>query len=683
MRIEGETLSLIAEAGENEDVYLTYWGRTAHFEMAVAPGFSRLPASPDDPVGPCLTPMPGRGFHGISVIEAVDLKSRRAVLLGKRQLCVSNNSLTITAKDPIMRLTLRQTLRFECDVLISQTHLEHAGTHPIDIQRLASALIPTPDWASEGLTHSGHWGREGYAERREWQTGRIDQLGRGGRPGFDGGPTLTLVEPATSEIAGRALSAHLAWSGPFCLSAERHSDGRGQLLAETLLRPGECVLEPGDTLTTPETWLALSYTGLNGVSERFHALVRQRSKPVERKVHFNTWEGQYFDVDQASCMALAKAAANLGAERFILDDGWFTGRRDDTTSLGDWIPDSQRFPNGLRPLVEAVQAEGMSFGLWLEPEMVSEKSQLFNNHSDWILGFPDETLPGGRNQLVLDLALSEVREYLFAVISKILSENAVDYIKWDCNRDLYPATRDGIWRAIAQTDGLYDLLGRLTEAFPEVEFESCASGGGRIDGGITPYVTRFWTSDATDALDRIRIQRAASLVMPPEMLGAHVGPSPNPMTGRSLPMALRVLTAMFGHFGIEADPAKLSDDDRAVLTRGIALYKRHRDWMGTARLVRHDGVDPEISLLMANDGSKALVRILRRETAKRPVMPRLRLAGLGPESRYSVTEIVLVGEPEDWPLGSFSGAGLMQVGLDLDPMRPQTGRIFLLERQSS
>ncbi|MEC9250440.1 MAG: alpha-galactosidase, partial [Pseudomonadota bacterium] len=379
--------------------------------------------------------------------------------------------------------------------------------------------------------------------------------------------------------------------------------------------------------------------------------------------------------------ALAKGAAALGAERFVLDDGWFKGRRNDQTSLGDWTVDADLFPNGLTPLINAVHTEGMEFGLWLEPEMVSPDSDLYRAHPDWVLGWPEPDPATGRNQLVLDLALEPVREHLFTVISDLLDRYAISYLKWDCNRDLYPATRDGVVRAGAQTEGFYKLLDRLRARYP-VEIESCASGGGRIDAGIAARTDRFWTSDATDAIDRLNIQRAAGLVMPHERLGAHVGPSPNPMTGRQVSMSFRVLAALFGHFGIEADPEKVSEDDRRVLTRGIEIYKQHRDWMHAGDLLNlsEPDTDPDVQLVRSDDGRQALLRVMRVGTPMRPLQSRLRLAGLDPAARYSLSEIALEGTPIHWPLGTFSGAGLMNEGLNLDPGRALTGRLIHIER---
>lgn len=682
LEISGDRNSLrIREAAPGE-WHLDWFGPADSAPSAGAHGFQRLPASPDHPVGPCLLARHGAGFHGISQLDAIRTGDRRRVDCATISAELRGDRIELTADDPDTGCRVVQDLRFVGDLLVCEARLANRGDAAIDILRAASLLLPAPDWAGAILTHTGAWGREGHVNRRAFEGGRVEQVGRGGRPGFDGGPSLIVCEPATTERSGRAMACHLAWSGSFRLAVERSVDGSAQILAERDLAPGEVRLEPGAVLELPCAVLAVTMDGFSALSHTLHDYARSQSRPVRRKVHFNTWEARYFEVSDAACRELARSAAALGAERFILDDGWFSGRRDDTSSLGDWFVDADRFPAGLGPLIETVHDLGMSFGLWVEPEMVSPDSDLFRRHPDWVLGHPGQDLPTGRNQLVLDLSLSEVSDYLFERLSALLDEYAIDYLKWDCNRDLYPARRDGVERGGAQTEALYALLARLRERFPGVEIESCASGGGRIDLGILPHVNRFWTSDATDAIDRIRIQRAASMLMPPELLGAHVGPAPNPMTGRSLPMSFRVAVAFLGHLGIEADPGRLSAGERAVLARGIDAYKQHRDWMGRARLWRlsEAGDDPDAALLVSEDGARAVLRIARVSTPGRPLGARIRLAGLDPDANYAMTELALQGEPAEWPLGEYSGRALMQTGEVLDPGRAETARLIFLER---
>lgn len=680
-RISGDRLSLIVARAADGALHLTWFGRQSDEAMRSSARFQRLPASPDQPVGPVLMPEHGAGFHGIPQVEGQGAGTGRRTRLSSPQAEVVENRLIVRARDIESGLSVTSEFRFDGDALFVATSLENNGDEALVLVRAASAVLPAPDWADSVLTHSGAWGREGHEQRRRWPSGRVEQLGRGGRPGFDGGPTLTVCEARARVSQGRMLTAHLAWSGPFRLAAERASDGSGQILAERLFAPGECRLDPGQSLQLPEVVWALSDCGQNGLSDVFHSYVRRYSRLLKRPVHLNTWEARYFDVDEAGCIALAQDAASIGAERFVLDDGWFRGRRDDTSSLGDWQVDSGQFPRGLGPLIRAVHAAGMSFGLWVEPEMVSPDSDLYRAHPDWVLGAGDGVMPTGRNQLVLDLSRPDVRAYLYDQLAALLDAHPITYLKWDCNRDLYPATQDGVDRSGEQTRGLYTLLDRVRKNYP-VEIESCASGGGRIDAGIARRVDRFWASDATDAVDRLRIQRAAGLVMPPERLGAHIGPGLNPMTGRQVPMAFRGLAALFCHLGIEADPGDFTAEDRAVLARVIALYKGHRDWLASGRLLQltEAAEDPDAAMMVSQDGHQALVRVMRIATPDRPLQKRIQLAGLDDDSHYRVTEIALVGDPMLWPLGEMPGGGLVREGLAMDPGKALSGRIFHLER---
>ena len=680
-RIDGETLCLILQRGDDGLAHLVWFGPKNNDVMTRAPHFQRLPASPDVPVGPTLHPAHGHGFHNIAQVEAHCHKTRRLLRLKPPEFAASDRQVTLNSHDESLGVRVVTTMTFRGDALAVTCCLHNDGETSIDVTRAASLLIPTPDWASRSVTWAGAWGREGHYTERDWSTGRIEQLSRAGRPGFDGGPTLSLLENGANVAHGRWLTAHLAWSGAFRLAAERATDGSGQLLAERLLAPGEIRLEPGASLVLPETVVALSYEGSNGVSRVYHDIIRSKGLRVKRLVHFNTWEARYFDVTEEKCISLAKQAAELGAERFVLDDGWFKGRHNDETSLGDWSADEAKFPNGLMPLIDAVHAEGMEFGLWLEPEMVSPDSDLCRDHPDWVLGWPEAELATGRNQLVLDLSLPAVREHLFVTIAALLEAYPISYVKWDCNRDLYPATSGGVASLGLQTEGLYELLDRLRIAY-KVQIESCASGGGRIDAGIASRTDRFWASDTTDAIDRLRVQRAASFVMPTERLGCHIGPSPNPMTGREISMEFRVLAALFGHMGIEANPAHFNDNDKAILMRGLEIYKAHRDWMGDGRLLNlsEPRDDPDLQMLVSAGGDQALLRIMRVNTPLRPLQPRIRLAGLDQQSHYELVELALRGDPMVWPLGNFMGRGLMHDGLVLDSARALTGRLIHLRK---
>ena len=576
-----------------------------------------LPASPDLNPGPSLLAMRGAGYAGVGVLDAMRLPDLApAQLRPERIEQVSAHEAVLYAVDDGLGLRLEVRLTVTEGILSVHSMLRNVGDVSISVARCCALLLPLPAWAQEVIFAHGSWAREGHTVRRALDAGGLVRAARLGRTGFAGPPNLTFCNVETDEENGSALNVQLCWSGSHELRVTPLPDGMAELAAEPVFLPGEISLAPGETFGLPEALVTVTDEGLNGVQDKLHDLARARSRPVERPVHFNTWEARYFDFDEASLLELARSAKDLGAERFVLDDGWFLGRRDDTTSLGDWIPDPERFPRGLDPFIADVRALGLGFGLWVEPEMVSQKSKLFADRPEWVIGYPGRDLPTGRHQLVLDLSLEPVQDHLFAALSQLLTGGGIDYLKWDCNRELYPMHNDGRICHSSQTQGVYSLLSRLGAAFPNVEIESCASGGGRIDFGILPYVTRFWASDATDALDRIRIQDAFLRNLPIELMGAHIGPSPNHITGRRFSMRFRVLVALFGHFGLELDPAKLTEQEAQDLACGIAIYKRFRDWMKTARYRRFQtGPDLDISAMISLDGSQALVRVLRVDTS--------------------------------------------------------------------
>lgn len=637
-----------------------------------------LPAGPDAPPGPRLLAERGHGYDGQGLVEAVSLTDGRAATLRPVAMeQVSDVALNLHAADQKLGLEAEVEIRLAHGLLRMRTRLRNGGQGAILVNRCAAMLLPLPDWAKETLSAHGAWAREGHEVRRPIEAGFAGKASRLGRSGFGGPPGLTICEAGTEDAAGRALAVQLAWSGSHRIGTERLRDGAAEVCAEAFYEPGEIILASGDVFETPEALLAVSARGFDGLRDAWHAEARRLARPVTRPVHFNTWEARYFKFDEASLIALAGQVAQLGIERFVLDDGWFLGRRDDRTSLGDWAPDPDRFPNGLGPLISAVKQFGMSFGLWVEPEMVSRESRLYRSHPDWVLGYPDERAPTGRNQLVLDLSNPEVRDFLFDALSALLRPGGIDYLKWDCNRELYPASLDGRIRATAQVHGLYALLDRLQAEFPEIQIESCASGGGRVDFGILPRVMRFWASDATDALDRIRIQDTLLRHVPNEMIGSHVGPSPNPITGRTFPMAFRGLVSLFGHMGVELDPARLSEEDRLTLARMITLHKQVRPMLqdGSYRVLNSRDPALHVSFVSHPASGEFLLRVLRMAMSAYPLQSRITLPGLSPGARFEIRELI-PGETSGKDLGVHTAEALVWGGFHGDPRIPHHGRLF-------
>jgi alpha-galactosidase len=399
----------------------------------------------------------------------------------------------------------------------------------------------------------------------------------------------------------------------------------------------------------------------------------------------NSWEACYFRHDESRILDLARAAAAIGAERFILDDGWFLGRNHDRAGLGDWVADPAKYPDGLKPLAQGVNALGLEFGLWVEPEMVNPDSDLYRTHPDWALHVPGAPQPTARNQLVLNLSLPEVEDYLFAALDTLLSDVPIAYLKWDHNRDLAPAG------GLGQVQGLYRLLARLRAAHPDVEIESCAGGGGRIDAGIAAFTHRFWTSDNLDAVSRATIQRGFQAFFPPELMGAHVGASPAHATGRRHTLGFRAGVALPGHFGVELDPDKLPETERAELAGWIAFHKQWRHLLHLQTLLMGEG--PDGLLWQASGDGNGWVLFVTRIAPPQDRRPQPLtlpfLAGAGPVharilARAGTLPHKGFGEPE--LLAALSGDGvtfpanwLAHAGLPLPPLLAESVAVFHLK----
>jgi alpha-galactosidase len=574
-------------------------------------------------------------------------------------------------------------------VIVASSTLVNGGAAPIQIAALASLALPLPHWATHILRYGGRWAGEMQSQRMPLASGGLANASRGGRPGFGGGGWVRFEEGSTTEIAGRSLAAHLAWSGDGTLAVEQAAGGAYMLLMGARLDPGEITLAPGEMWTAPDAILAIGDSGLADTRARFHRYAADEILPAaaktQRKIHLNSWEAFGFNMDCARLMRLADDAAALGVERFVLDDGWFQGRRDDTTSLGDWTPDAALFPDGLEPLIKHVHARGMDFGLWVEPEMVSPDSDLYRAHPDWCVHVPEQPRPTQRNQLVLDLTRSDVFEYLFGMLDGLLCNHAIAYLKWDHNRDLFPLAGKGH----AQVQALYRLLERLRTAHPELEIESCASGGGRVDFEILKRCTRVWASDNNDAIERLRINAGWFGFLPLKAVGNHIGPSPNPTTGRRLPMDFRAKVAMFGHLGVEADPAMMSEGERASLKAHAALYKVWRPVLHDGWLTAIGCGDPDVFGWLACSGDRGLALAAQTAFSDRFDVPPVCLFGLQRDAFYNVRLIEpwpkraapYLADPDIWRAGlRLSGRALAETGLALPLTQPETAWLIAVER---
>ncbi|MGJ8572629.1 MAG: alpha-galactosidase [Hoeflea sp.] len=530
---------------------------------------------------------------------------------------------------------------------------------------LAAPAIPASTGMCRIIDHSGRWCGEFRRQETEWRTGAHVRESREGRTGHAHFPGVALATAATGEHTGGCLAATLAWSGGHRMLAEELPDGRRQvqfgILNDGLAR-GQIV--------SPALMLSWSDEGLNGVAQSFHRHLRAIQAPVDarrqrepRPVHYNCWEAVYFRHDLEELKTIATLAAGLGAERFVLDDGWFRGRNDDTSSLGDWEIDRTKFPDGLSPLIDHVHSEGMRFGLWFEPEMVNWNSDLFRSHPEYMLG-PDDQ-PSGRQQHVLDMANADVRAHLFGQIDAVFSAYAIDYVKWDHNRPLTGGGPD-------QARGFMTLLGDLVAAHPNVDFESCSSGGGRIDFGVLELASRVWLSDSNDALERLRIQHEASRWIAPEVQGSHVGPRHCHTSGRVLSMSFRAWVAAQRHMGFEMDPRELTPEESQTLRRVTGWWKDNRDFLFSGALHRLESDDVEVFAEMTVDPQANRFILFAGQAGASPQIFRrpLRAAGLDANALY---EISLVN-PED--VSPFANRSMVR-GPDAPPQR--LSGAFLME----
>jgi alpha-galactosidase len=608
-------------------------------------------------------------------------------------------AVVITCRDERTVLRLDYRIRFDVTTGIFgiSSMLTNEGGAALDLGEMATACLPIPATMTDIIGFTGRWTQEFGQERIARPTGTYLRENRSGRTSHFSYPALLLAGTDTNESQGEVYGLHLAWSGNHRLRVDSPIDGRVVASMGALLFPGEIRLAPGKSYASPEIVAAYSGNGFSALSRKFHDHVRtkllrpdMRAKP--RPVHYNTWEAVYFDHDTEKLKELASRAAAIGVERFVLDDGWFGARRHDMAGLGDWYVSDAVYPDGLKPLVDHVTGLGMEFGIWFEPEMVNPDSDLYRAHPDWVLKIDGVDQVPFRTQYVLDISRGDVADYLFERIDAILSDHDVGYIKWDMNRDLsQPGGADGQVRAVAQVHALYALLDRIRAAHPQVEIESCASGGARADMGVLAHSDRVWTSDSNDALDRQHIQRGASFFLPPEILGCHVGPAHCHVTGRRLSMAMRAATALTGHMGLELNLLTERQGDLDELKKAIALHKAHRVLLHDGDLYRLDTAPQHLaSGVVARDKSEALFSFAYIAGDPHVLPGRLRFAGLDPARRYQLRLVW----PEGWRAvkqpsliekldlvgdgAMFSGAALMNAGMQMPHAQPETCLLFHL-----
>ncbi len=570
------------------------------------------------------------------------------------------------------------------------TNIGVESRYTVDAVRL---VLPVPAEAQELLDFAGRHLRERTPQRHQFLVGTHLREGRRGRTGSDATVLLAAGTPGFSFRSGEVWAVHTAWSGNHATFAELGLTGARVLGGGELLLPGEVILAPGETYTTP--WLYAAYgQGLDQVAATFHQHLRGRSTHPSspRPVVLNTWEAVYFDHDLDSLVELAKHGAEVGVERFVLDDGWFLHRRNERAGLGDWQVDPEVWPYGLTPLVDVVRGLGMEFGLWFEPEMVNEDSDIARAHPDWILA-PGQRLPiRGRHQQVLNLTLSDAFDYVLESMSSLIDEHRIDYIKWDHNRDLVEAgdRQTGAPRVHAQTLAVYALMDELRRRHPWLEIESCSSGGGRVDLEVLQRTDRVWASDCIDALERQQIQRWTGLLLPPELVGSHVGAPTAHTTHRTHSLPFRAATALFGHFGIEWDLRAASVAELEELAAWVSLYKEERSLIHSGTAVHSDYPDDAYWAhgYVSGDGERAIFAFVALQTSVAAQPGRVRIPGLQPDTAYRIEPVGLSasalvrtasGPPSWWSEPTtVTGQVLGTVGLQAPMLYPEQALLIRL-----
>lgn len=556
----------------------------------------------------------------------------------------------------------------ELDLITRAVRVKNLGQEPVSLCRCASLCLDFSRTDLDLITFNGHHLRERTPERAPLRSGVQSVGSTRGASSHQHNPFVILCEHGAEEERGLCYGAMLLYSGNFEAAAECSQYDSTRLTLGIHPYHFCWALAPGEEFTAPEAALVCSAGGLGPMSRSFHRairehLIRDPYQGARRPVLINNWEATYFDFTADRLVEIAGQAAELGIELFVMDDGWFGKREDDTSGLGDWVVNEAKLPGGLAALVPRIKALGLAFGIWAEPEMVSEDSDLYRAHPDWALRVPGRAPARGRGQLVLDFSRAEVRAHVYAQLKTVLASAEISYLKWDMNRSLtdvwsaaLPAARQGeVYHRYVL--GVYEMLEQLHRDFPHLLIEGCAGGGGRFDAGMLYYTPQIWCSDNTDAIDRLAIQYGTSFGYPVSAVGAHVSAVPNAQTGRTTPIDTRAVVAMSGTFGYEMDLGHCSPEEKEAVRRQIAFFKQHARLIQQGEYARLTPPTGPFTAWQqtAPDGSEALVSVVTGPAGAAPPFRAVRLRGLRPQGRYRVNG----GE------AAYTGAALMAAGLPL------------------
>lgn len=578
-------------------------------------------------------------------------------------------TLEIVLKDTATELyvILKYGIFEEYDVITRSVVVENRSEQTVTLGRVHSLCLDFPygDW--EWIHFHGRHAMERQPERRAVFHGVQESGSIRGMSSHQQNPAVLLCEKECSETRGFCIGAVLMYSGGFQVQLEKDQLNQTRMVMGIHPDTFSWRLKARNSFYTPEVILSCSGEGMGALSRQFHRIIREhvcrgRYKLTERPVLINNWEATYFDYDDEKIMNLAKEAAGLGVDMLVLDDGWFGKREDDSSSLGDWYVNEKKLKGGLGKLAEQVNALGMKLGIWFEPEMISEDSELYQAHPDWAIQIPGRKPMRGRSQLLLDMTRAEVRDYLYQVICAVLNSANIEYVKWDMNRsisDWYSAALDP--ERMGEMPhryvlGLYELLERLTHDYPDVLFEGCSGGGGRFDAGMLYYCPQIWCSDDTDAYERAKIQYGTSFFYPVSTVGSHVSAIPNHQTGRETPLETRAVTAMAGSFGYELDLSKLNEEEKQQVTAQIKRFKEYGPLIHNGDYYRlSNPMEDKFAVwaFVAQDQSQALVHGMIFRTEANMLRYPVRLQGLAAGKRYR-----LEGAEQE-----YTGTALMEAGI--------------------
>ena len=682
--LSAPTSSLLIEV-VNGALVIRHWGAPIlgqNHDIALASRVSIANSSWDEPQLPGLMRESARGFLGRPTLSGHRNGKAWSTQFEVTDFHHQGNHCAVTLRD--FHAELEVAVTFDLDafgVLIQKATVKNIGNSDYVLNEFIHWL-PLPREATQTLDFAGRWSNERQPQRRDIQIGTWVRESREGRSGHNFSIADIALTAQTSFQSGSAWATSIAWSGNSHYLVERGFDGQQSIGAGELLLAGEVILKGNESYEAPALFAVYSSQGLDGVSAAFHSHLRAREIHPKRPrpLTLNMWEALYFDHNESKIRELVDVAAEVGVERVVLDDGWFHSRRNDRSGLGDWVVDPAVWPNGLTPVVEYINSKGIEFGLWFEGEMVNPDSDLYRAHPEWILHEGDRTPPLWRHQLVLDLGHEEAYKHVLEQTSSLLAAHNIVYIKWDHNRVLVDAGHLGVAGVRRQTQAIYRLFAELKKRHPGLEIESCASGGARIDLGVIDYVDRFWTSDNNDALERQTIQRWTSQVIPPEMLGTHIGPTHGHQTGRTLELSMRAITALFGHAGIEWNITQATAEERANLATWAKYYKDNRALLHSGKSVRIDYPDEHGYLhgVISADTKKSIFAYVQLTPTVTIHPASLKFAGLDAAANYLVKAVYPAGKPRfmlitppQWMDGiTMSGSALATIGVSAPILAP-------------